>query len=54
MAYLLKFVLINFVFLLITPLQDNQYPEDKHKIRGYNEVVEKPQKYNKNSMNNGE
>ncbi|XP_036224667.2 proteoglycan Cow isoform X1 [Bactrocera oleae] len=33
--------------------KDNQYPEDKHKIRGYNEVVEKPQKYNKNSMNNG-
>ncbi|XP_067618983.1 proteoglycan Cow isoform X3 [Eurosta solidaginis] len=34
-------------------MDDNQYPEDKHKIRGYNEVVEKPQKYNKNSMNNG-
>ncbi|XP_011184753.1 proteoglycan Cow isoform X3 [Zeugodacus cucurbitae] len=34
-------------------MDDNQYPEDKHKIRGYNEVVEKPQKYSKNSMNNG-
>ena len=36
-------------------LQDNQqYQDDKHKIRGYNEVIEKPQKYLKNSnINNG-
>ncbi|KAL9892907.1 proteoglycan Cow isoform 4-T7 [Glossina fuscipes fuscipes] len=35
--------------------KDNQqYQEDKHKIRGYNEVVEKPQKYQKNNnINNG-
>lgn len=34
--------------------KDNQFQEDKHKIRGYNEVVEKPQKYTKTSnTNNG-
>uniref|UniRef100_A0A1I8MIF9 Uncharacterized protein n=1 Tax=Musca domestica TaxID=7370 RepID=A0A1I8MIF9_MUSDO len=35
--------------------KDNQqYQEDKHKIRGYNEVIEKPQKYQKNNnLNNG-
>ncbi|XP_059219916.1 proteoglycan Cow isoform X2 [Stomoxys calcitrans] len=35
--------------------KDNQqYQEDKHKIRGYNEVIEKPQKYQKNNnINNG-
>ncbi|XP_037816058.1 proteoglycan Cow [Lucilia sericata] len=35
--------------------KDNQqYQEDKHKIRGYNEVIEKPQKYLKNNnINNG-
>ncbi|XP_055847611.1 proteoglycan Cow isoform X1 [Episyrphus balteatus] len=32
--------------------KDNQFQDDKHKIRGYNEVVEKPQKYTKTSITN--
>lgn len=35
--------------------QDSKYQEDKHKMRNYNEVVEKQQqKFNKNSNLNGE
>lgn len=39
----------------ISHTQDNQqYLEDKHKTRGYNEVVDKPPKYQKTAIyNNG-